>query len=331
MEAGSIRRGDAPVSRVIVSGGAGFVAANLVRRLLRDGHDVIATVRPQSDTWRIDEIRDEIDCVELDITDAARVTDVVGRAGADTIFHLAAHGAYSWQRERGRIFDTNLGGAMNIMEAAVSHGVGTVVMAGSSSEYGFKDHSPAETEALEPNSDYAVAKAAATLLAGYVGRTESLNVVTLRLYSAYGPWEEPGRLVPTLVSHALSGRLPPLADPDIARDFVFVEDAVDAFIEAAERAEAVTGRIYNLGTGRQTTLREIVETARRLFGVKEEPVWDTMPQRTWDTKVWVADAARIRAELDWKPRTSLEQGLATTAEWLERADAAVREKYVIRQ
>jgi len=327
VEEGSVRHGDARVSRVIVSGGAGFVAANLVRRLLRDGHDVIAAVRPQSDTWRIDELRDEIACVELDITNAAQVADVVGRTGADTIFHLAAHGGYSWQRERGRIFDTNLGGAMNILEAAVSHGVGTVVMAGSSSEYGFKDHSPAETEALEPNSDYAVAKAAATLLAGYLGRTESLNVVTLRLYSAYGPWEEPGRLVPTLVSHALSGRLPPLADPDIARDFVFVEDAVDAFIEAAERAEAVTGRIYNLGTGRQTTLREIVETARQLFGVKEEPVWDTMPRRTWDTKVWVADTARIRAELGWEPRASLEQGLQATAEWLDKTDAVIRKRY----
>ena len=315
------------MKRALVTGGAGFVAANLVRRLLGDGYEVIATVRPQSDSWRIDELRDDIDCIELDITDAKQVADVVGHTRPDTIFHLAAHGAYSWQCERRRIFDTNLGGAINVLEAAVVQGVGTVVLAGSSSEYGFKDHSPAETEAPEPNSDYAAAKAAATLLAGYIGRSESLNVVTLRLYSAYGPWEEPGRLVPTLVSSALAGRLPPLVDPDTARDFVFVADVGDAFIKAAGQANTATGQIYNLGTGRQTTLREIVETARQLFGVKEEPVWNTMPQRTWDTRVWVADSARIRTELDWEPETSLEQGLAATAEWLVAADAGVQERY----
>jgi UDP-glucose 4-epimerase len=317
------------VSRAIVTGGAGFVAANLVRRLLQEGHEVVATVRPQSDTWRIADVHADVECVELDIKAAGDVANFIGRVKPDTIFHLAAHGAYSWQNERRQIFDTNLGGTMNVLEAAVAHGVGAVVVAGSSSEYGFKDHSPAETEALEPNSDYAVAKAAATLLAGYIGRSESLGVVTLRLYSAYGPWEDPGRLVPTLVSSALSGRLPPLVDPDIARDFVFVADAVDAFIKAAERAPAASGRVFNLGTGRQTTLREIVETARRLFGVKEEPVWNTMPQRTWDTKVWVADSVRIRTELGWEPKTTLEQGLAATAEWLEKADTVVREKYAV--
>jgi dolichol-phosphate mannosyltransferase len=166
-------------------------------------------------------------------------------------------------------------------------------MAGSSSEYGFKDHSPAETEALEPNSDYAVAKAAVTLLAGCIGRSESFDVVTLQLYSAYGPWKEAGRLVPTPVSSALSGCRPTLVDPETARDFVFVADVVEAFIRAAVQADVVTGRVFNLGTGRQTTLREIVEAAQRLFGVDEEPVWNTMPQRSWDTKVWVADSARI--------------------------------------
>ena len=329
MEANSVRRDNHAVSRAIVTGGAGFVAANLIRRLLQDGHDVIATVRPQSDTWRIDGLGSEIDCVELDITDPERVAGIVGRVKPDTIFHLASHGAYSWQHERRRIFDTNIGGTMNILDAAVGHDVGTVVMAGSSSEYGFKDHSPAETEALEPNSDYALAKAAATLLGGHIGRSESVNVVTLRLYSAYGPWEEPSRLVPRLIANALSGHLPPLVDPDIARDFVFTADVVDGFIRAAEHAATATDRVYNLGSGRQTTLREIVETTRRLFAVREEPVWNTMARRTWDTKVWVADPARIRTELGWEASTSLEQGLVSTAEWLEKTEADIRERYAV--
>jgi nucleoside-diphosphate-sugar epimerase len=98
------------MKRAVVTGGSGFVAANLVRRLLRDGYEAVATVRPQSDTWRIDELRDDIDCIELDITCAERVAEFVGRAKPDTIFHLAARASPNlrhepWrrdQRPRGR-------------------------------------------------------------------------------------------------------------------------------------------------------------------------------------------------------------------------------------
>jgi dolichol-phosphate mannosyltransferase len=225
--------------------------------------------------------------------------------GFGLVYHLAAHGAYSWQEDEEAIRETNVRGTENALAAGER-----VVVAGSSSEYGLKDHPPAEDEPPEPNSAYAAAKAAATALGLERG------AVVLRLYSAYGAWEEPDRLVPTLLGRALGGELPPLVSPRVARDFVHVDDVCEAFVLAARDAPA--GRAYNVGTGRQTTVAEIVAAVRRLAGVEAEPQWGSMPDRSWDTETWVANAERIRAELGWEPRIGLEDGLARTLEWLRR-------------
>jgi nucleoside-diphosphate-sugar epimerase len=192
-----------------------------------------------------------------------------------------------------------------------------VVVAGSSSEYGLKAHAPAEEEPLQPNSPYAQAKAAATTLALEHG------AAVLRLYSAYGPWEEPNRLIPTLLVRGLAGELPPLVSPHVARDFVHCDDVCEAFLLAEANAEP--GRAYNVGSGRQTTVADVVAVARRLLGIAAEPEWGSMPDRRWDTETWVADPRRIREELGWEARLGLEDGLRRTLHWLRTE--APRERY----
>jgi dolichol-phosphate mannosyltransferase len=209
---------------------------------------------------------------------------------------------------------TNLVGTANLLEAAAAVGFEAFVNSGSSSEYGYKDHAPAEDELPEPNSIYAVAKAAATMYCRQRARRSGLPVTTLRLYSAYGPFEEAGRLVPRLITEGLRGRLPPLVNPAVARDFVHVDDVCDAYLRAAA-ASVEPGAVYNVGSGRQTTIAEIVEIVRKLLAVEAEPAWGTMADRSWDTDVWVANPARIKAELGWSPNLDLEQGLARTIAW----------------
>ena len=278
-----------------MTGAGGFVGANLVRRLLADGRRVVALVRPGAEPWRLAGL--DVDLVEADVREAVP-------GGFGLVYHLAAHGAYSWQEDEPTIHETNVRGTENAL-AAGEH----VVVAGSSSEYGPKPHAPAEDEPLEPDSAYARAKAAATAIAVERG------AVVLRLYSAYGPWEEPNRLVPTLLARGLAGELPPLVSPRVARDFVHVDDVCEAFVRAAD---AKPGRVYNVGSGRQTTVAEVVDVVRRLLGVPAEPQWGSMPDRRWDTETWVANADRIRRELGWSARLGLEEGLAATLEWLRR-------------
>lgn len=111
----------------------------------------------------------------------------------------------------------------------------------------------------------------------------------------------------------------PVVDPEVARDFVHVDDVCEAFIRAAAAPGARPGRVYNVGSGSPTTLRQVVETAQRVLQVEAEPKWGTMPRRSWDTNVWYSNPAAIQAELGWKAATPLEAGFRETVEWL-RAD-----------
>lgn len=313
---------------MLVTGAGGFVGANLVRRLLRDGSRVVAVIRPGGSAWRLEGVRDAVELRETDLRDEEAVRGLVQATRPEWLFHLSAHGAYSWQTEFRQIAETNLLATRALLHACSGHGCEAFVHAGSSSEYGFTDRPPPEGQLPEPNSEYAVTKAAATLLCRHFARSAGLPTVTLRLYSVYGAFEDPRRLIPTLLAHGLRGELPPLASPDTQRDFVAVADAVEAFVLAATTRSPEPGAVYNVGTGVGTTLAEVVQVARRLLGVEDEPAWGSMPGRPWDTGTWVSDSGKIRAELGWTPERDLERGLAETLEWL-RAERSVWEAYGI--
>ncbi|MCX5786817.1 MAG: NAD-dependent epimerase/dehydratase family protein [Elusimicrobia bacterium] len=304
------------MKKVMLTGGTGFVGANLARRLLEAGHETHLLVRPEHTAWRLGDIKSKLFFHESALDDKARLSEIAGTVRPDWIFHLAAHGAYSWQTDSDAIVRTNISGTMNLLGACLERGFEAFVNTGSSSEYGFKDHAPGEGECPEPNSCYAVTKSAATNFCRYISRARDVHAVTLRLYSVYGPFEDPGRFIPALIINGLRGGFPPLAAPETARDYVYADDVCDAYLLAAARADVPRGSIYNVGTGTQTTLREAVETARGVMRLAAEPKWGSMPARSWDTGVWISDSRLIRRELGWEPRFNFAGGFKKTAEWL---------------
>lgn len=303
------------MKRVALTGGTGFVGANLARRLLGDGHEVHLLLRPGHTPWRIRDILNDVRQHVMDLTDVRSLSETIKQISPEWVFHLATHGAYPWQTDIEQIVRTNIIGTINVVEACLEAGCGRIIHTGSSSEYGFKDHAPAETERLEPNSVYAVAKASATLYCRYIAERRDAHITTLRLYSVFGPYENPERLVPTLIRCGLRREWPPLADPETARDFVYVEDVCDACLLAAQVSTSEHGAVYNVGTGRQTTLRDATNLAKRVFKVEPEPRWRTLPARSWDTAVWQADNHKIVEELGWRPRHSFEEGFLKTVAW----------------
>jgi UDP-glucose 4-epimerase len=315
--------------RVLLTGATGFVGANLARRLLGDGHDVHVLVRPGRDQWRLEEIRQALVVHEVDLAVAEAVHKAVAQTNPEWVFHLAAYGAYPTQDDLGQAVQTNVMGTLNLVQACCERGVSAIVSAGSSSEYGLKDHAPRESELLEPNSDYAATKASATIISNHLARSRGVPLTTLRLYSVYGPFEEPSRLIPALVLCGLRSTLPPLVSPDVARDFVYVDDVIDAFVLAAKKPHRGDGRVYNIATGMQTTVRQAVDAIRRLLPIEADARWGSMPDRKWDTNVWVGDSGLIREELGWQPR-SFDEGLRLTVEWFV-AEPTVRRFYEARR
>lgn len=304
------------MKRVLITGASGFVGANLCRRALRDGHEVHLLLREGFAPWRLVEVMDRVRIHTADLRDGEATARAVAEARPERVFHLAAYGAYSSQIDLRRMAETHVIGTANLVEACLAAGFESFVHAGSSSEYGFTDHPPSEDERIDPNSPYAVTKAAATHYCRYASRRAKAPITTLRLYSVYGPWEEPTRLMPTLMLNGLGGTLPPLVNPDVARDFVHVDDVVEAFVLAAEDPAGQLGAVYNVGTGVQTTIRQTVELACRLLRIAAPPRWGSMENRSWDTGTWVADARLIRDKLGWAPRIDLESGFRAMASWL---------------
>jgi nucleoside-diphosphate-sugar epimerase len=306
------------MKQALITGGTGFVGANLVRRLLHEGHRVHLLVRPNYQTWRIEEVRPDVQFYETHLHDAENVSRLVSRIAPDWIFHAAAYGSYSWETDREQMVRTNIQGAMSLVTACVKVGFEAFVNLGSSVEYGFKDHAPAESEPIEPGSDYAVTKAAATLFCRQIAQRHHVHLPTLRLYSVYGPFEDARRLMPTLIMRGFKGELPPLVDPKVARDFIYVDDVVEACLHAARLPGKEWGAIYNVGTGAQTSICNVVKMVAELMNITAKPVWNTMPNRAWDSTIWVSDCRKVRTELAWQPQVNFEEGLRKMLAWFQQ-------------
>jgi nucleoside-diphosphate-sugar epimerase len=310
----------------VVTGYSGFVGANLAAGLAARGVRVIGIQSPSGIDWRTRAL-EGVEAVRFDLCDEAAVRDFLRDAQPAAIYNCAAYGAYSVQTDARRIFDVNVQAVRHLLEGVRGlPGFRAFVQAGSSSEYGFNCSAPGEDALTWPDSDYAVSKIAATSLVRLYARKHGVPAFALRLYSLYGPYEDFSRLVPTLLGKAREGGWPPLVGPTISRDFVYVEDAArafDAIVEHAPRLEP--GAIFNIGTGVRTTLGELTAVVRELFAVEAEPRWQSMPERSWDHSGWYADARHAEAELGWRARTTLRDGLAATMRWIDRNPALVAE------
>lgn len=298
---------------ILVLGASGFIGANLLRLLLKYRSDVYGTAS-RLPAWRLDGLPEE-NLLLADLLIPANLNTLLDHVHPLTIFDCVSYGAYSFQDEADLIYRTNVNVTVALLEELSRRGIHAYIHAGSSSEYGNLCDGPAEDAPTAPNSHYSVSKCAAAALIHYKGKMNRLPCVNLRLYSIYGPYEDPSRLIPTLISKGMNGELPPFVNPAISRDFVYVDDACEAFIDAAlNLAPAHYGESFNIGTGRCTTIGELAETAKSLFGIKAEPQF-TMSQRHWDTVNWYANPNKAKNELGWQAKISMEEGLRRMKDW----------------
>ena len=306
------------VRSALVTGAGGFVGANLVRRLTPEVTDVYCAVRPGGERWRLHNLARNAHVLEVDLTEHESVRGLVGRLQPEWVFNCAAYGAYPRQTDLTKALAVNLLGTVALVRACIEVGSKAIVHLGSSSEYGFKDHASGEDEFIKPYSEYAATKAAATVMVSYLGRAAGAPLSILRLYSVYGPWEDPQRLVPTLLSYASRGAWPPMAERTTARDFVYVGDVTEALVCAARVAgRGESGRIFNVATGVQTTLESLVGMVQKLFAVPDAPRWSRANRREWDSPVWFGRTDRTELELGWLATTGLRDGLKLMYRWMQ--------------
>ncbi|MBI5657237.1 MAG: NAD-dependent epimerase/dehydratase family protein [Geobacter sp.] len=304
--------------RVLVTGATGFVGACLARRLVETGYDLHIMTRHDSNRWRIADLAGRLTEHGCDLRDAAMVESCVAAIEPEVVCHLATYGGFATQQGGREIVEANLLGTMNLVRSCEKSGVRLIINTGSSSEYGPKNHPLQEDDLPEPVGDYGVTKLAATLFCQSEAATRGVPVVTLRLFSPYGPWDDPRRLIPYAAAALLAGEPPHLASPDSVRDYVYIDDVLDCYMMLVEgRAQPAAG-IYNVGSGRQSSIGEVVAELERLAGTGIGSLWGERAAARPEPTHWVADIARARDQLGWEPQVPLHEGLARTVAWLSR-------------
>jgi nucleoside-diphosphate-sugar epimerase len=300
----------------LITGASGFIGSVLLRRLVSQKQKVHLILRKESKSWRIADLMNKVTVHHSDLSNLSELTAIIKKVKPNIIYHLATNGAYSYQSNANQIIETNILGTWNLLQACNTIDYDLFVNTGSSSEYGTKEFAMRETDIVEPNSYYAVTKCAQTLLCSHIAKQEHRPIVTIRPFSVYGPYEEPRRFVPTLMNALMFNKEMNLVTPETARDQIYVDDMVDAYLKICELRKN-PGEYFNIGTGVQSTLKEVVESAVKVTGKNAQFKWGTMEGRSWDTNNWVADISKARQLLKWTPKTTLEQGLKLTWDWFQ--------------
>jgi len=303
--------------RALVTGGAGFIGSNLADRLLGDGYEV--RVLDNLSTGFADNAPADAELVEGDIRDEATVRAAV--AGVDVVFHQAAHRAVLQSVQNPLSTDlANTHGTLLVLKAAQDAGVRRVVAASSSSVYGGADQLPTpESAPLEPRSPYAVSKLAGEHYCRVWAELFGLETVALRYFNVYGPRQRPdsayAAVIPLFTRALRTGARPIVhGDGGQSRSFAYIDDVVAANLAAATApAEACSGRAYNIGGNRRSTLLELLDELGAILGVEVDPE-HTSP-RAGDIRHSFADISAATRDLGWEPKVGLSEGLRRTVEW----------------
>ncbi|MEW2358380.1 NAD-dependent epimerase/dehydratase family protein [Spirillospora sp. NPDC029432] len=298
--------------RVLVTGAAGFIGSHLVDRLLADGHEVVGLDDLSSGA----NVRDDIELWRMDVADPALAGRIAARP-PEVVCHLAAQVSV-----RASVADplgdarTNVVGTANVLEAARAAGTRKIVFTSSCAVYGVPDALPVPASAeLRPASPYAASKVTGEVYARMYKALHGLDFTTLTLANVYGPRQTPegeAGVISIFTDALLAGRPTKVfGDGKQTRDYVYVLDVVDAFARAA--GDQGGGGRFNVGTGLQTTDRELHSLVAAAAGAPDEP--EFAPPRLGDLPAMAVDPEATRAGLGWAPRVALREGLAETVAW----------------
>jgi UDP-glucose 4-epimerase len=306
------------VTRVLVTGGGGFIGSNLVRGLLERGDDVrVLDNFATGNRANLDGL--DVEVVEGELRSYERVHNAV--RGSEVVFHLGALGSVPRSVQDPLTSSAvNIEGTLNVLLAARDEGVRRVVFSSSSSVYGVRRELPVtEDSPPDPLSPYGVAKLAAERYCVAFSRVyETLDAVVLRYFNVFGPRQSPlsqyAAVIPLFISRIAAGE-PIRIDGDggQSRDFTYVTNVVDATMKAADAA-AANGRIFNVAASAPTTVDAVADSIGRILGKPVEKSF--APSRPGDIRDSWADVTAARETLDWEPTVGLEEGLRLTIEAL---------------
>ena len=302
-------------SRILLTGATGFLGSHVLRRLLAAGQTAVAAViRSSSNPWRIADLTGRFERVDGDLRRLTAAESAVTAFTPDTVVHLAWAGVTNAFRNDPRQIE-NVEATANLVRLAQGCGVKHWIGLGSQAEYGPQSGAIGEDAATQPTTLYGVTKLCACMLARHLCAAARLRFAWVRLFSAYGPMDDPSWMIPHVTLRLLNGARPALTAGTQRWDYVYVADAADAIVRVAQTPAAAG--IFNLGSGRTETIRTVVERIRDLVNPAAELGFGEVPYRPDQVMHLEADIAKLTAATGWTPQTPLDKGLQMTVKWYQ--------------
>jgi len=300
---------------VLVTGASGFIGTHLVASLVRQGLDVVSVSRKSG-------FQEDKRHFRLDLCDTAAVQKLFRQFNFSSVVHLAAAGVSQETENFEGLVAVNTLATGAFARIALANKVQRFVYVGSAYEYRPQAHPMDESTPLGAPNLYGASKAAGWMMLDSLFRLEGLPLVTLRPFSVYGPGENPAKLVPYVISQALRSEPIRLTLGSQVRDYVFIDDVVDA-LRLGLTGPASAGHVYNIGAGplEAKSVRQFVEEILGAMGAPLRLCWfDRAARSRLDPPYLVSDPTRAHIELGWRPRVRCEEGLARTLEWYKSAN-----------
>jgi len=304
--------------KVLVTGVSGFIGSHLAQRLIRDGSEVYGLDKEITNSWRIQNLHNQIKLHSVNLVDYASVRKVVQEVKPQKIFHLAAYVDVSRSfAVVDEMIDINIKGTLNLLRALDETGYDCFINIGTCEEYGDNPVPFKEDQIPNPVSPYSASKVATTMFCQMLNKTMRLPIVTLRPFLVYGPGQINNMLIPSVISTAIKNQEIEVTGGEQTREFNYVDDIVDGFTKAAVIPEAI-GEIINIGNGKEYRIKDVVELVIKLLNSKTKPKYGALKYRPGETMHFYCDNQKAREILHWKPNVGLEDGLRTTISWFQK-------------
>ncbi len=329
------------MSRVLVTGAAGFIGSHLSGRLLDRGDEVVGVdnlndyydVRLKQDRLARLTPRENFCCHQIDVADRSAMESLFGESGIDRVVHLAAQAGVRYSIENPHAYvDSNLVGFVNVLEGCRHNGIEHLAYASSSSVYGSNREVPFSVHhnVDHPISLYAATKKANELMAHTYSHLYGLPTTGLRFFTVYGPWGRPDMALFLFTDAILAGRpIDVFNNGRMRRDFTYVDDIVEGVIRVLDRTatpdpdwqatspdpagSSAPYRVYNIGNNEPVELMHLIETIESCLGMTAEK--NMMPMQPGDVPETHADIDDLERDTGFRPSTSVEEGVARFVEW----------------
>ena len=301
-----------------MTGGSGMVGANLIHRLLEEGFQVFVMTRSEANCFRIRTVQNKLHLMVADITDAQAVRSVVSGVRPDILYHLASTSFNPDVLSAEDHFRVNVMGTLHILEAMKEAKAVRLVFTSSAAEYGNGEHLREDCE-VRPETMLGASKASANILIQTYVRLYGIQAVLLRLFTPYGPWESDQRFVPHVILSALQRKDILISHGQQERDFVYIEDVVDALMLAGTQ-KVESGSIFNIASGEGVPVHKVAALILRLMKNPVKLTRGAVPTRPDEIMKMSANISKAKKVLGWKPRIGLEEGEKKTIAWLTKRE-----------